>query len=102
MGDREGLNQHTPGPWTADDHYVFAGDLLIAYFDAEGVPPERGVYNTLLAAAAPDLLASIKALSAVSDGVWVQGVSDGEMKLLSDAWAAVDAAIAKAEGRHVS
>lgn len=51
-----------------------------------------------LIAAAPDLYAAAKNLSAASDAIWVK-ISDAEQTLLKRAWDAMDAAIAKAEGK---
>ncbi|WP_029002797.1 hypothetical protein [Azorhizobium doebereinerae] len=51
--------------------------------------------NTI--AAAPDLLAAAEHLSTVYDGIWVK-ISDGEAALLKEAWARMEAAIAKARG----
>ncbi|TQX91264.1 hypothetical protein EQW76_00545 [Rhizobium sp. rho-13.1] len=45
-----------------------------------------------------DLLAGIKHLSEVYDGIWAK-MSDGEMALVREAWATVEASVAKAEGR---
>lgn len=45
-----------------------------------------------------ELLAGIKRLSDVYDGIWAK-MSDGEMEIVREAWAAVEASVAKAEGR---
>ncbi len=55
-----------------------------------------------LLAAAPDLYAAAKHLSEVSDAIWIKRVSDGEMKLLSDAWDVMEAALAKADGKPLA
>jgi hypothetical protein len=89
--------KHTPGPWTAEtfvdnrpngsEHHTYR------------ITPQRGVYGSMfeadakLAAAAPDLLEAIKALSAS-----IFAPDDGRSPELSAALRMTVSAIAKAEG----
>ena len=99
-----GNASHTPGPWivfTSEDDWgcdTFVGTLTDTLFDVRpGKGPSWQDANARLIAAAPDLLAALKELSAVYSGIHVQ-ISDGEAALVHAAWAKADAAIAKAEG----
>lgn len=91
------MSAHTPGPWKAeysegDEWDVLAGESLpIAYISGWACSSVEA--NARLIAAAPDLLAALKAAR-----VFVAqraGYSDVADQTLVD----VDAAIAKAEGR---
>jgi len=88
---------HTPGPWITrgprrvdqgDDYAIVAGGEIIAEAfgrtSQNNFPPSAA--NARLIAAAPDLLAALKEVVALSDRK-------------HDAWDAARAAIAKAEGR---
>lgn len=87
---------HTAGPWTlgatsstARDHAIIAGSMVIARVNGFGYPVGEGwspesAANARLISAAPDLLAALKAVVALSDRK-------------HDAWDAAHAAIAKAE-----
>lgn len=90
------MNAHTPGPWTATGIHVFgANDEHVAKALIENDQPlDVARANARLIAAAPDLLAVLKALMADTTA----GV--GVMVLLTPALAtACHVVIAKAEGR---
>ncbi len=104
---------HTPGPWRFDevdedrDDNIAEHDHLVRYIRAEGTigalmggakyypwtPGSRA--DWVLIAAAPDLLAALKAMVASYDGLR-DVLTSGIVK---DKLAAAEAAIAKAEGR---
>jgi hypothetical protein len=110
------MSAHTPGPWVA----AFTGPHVetrhgfwkIAPVDASGRPDwDREVAataddneaNARLIAAAPDLLEALRSLFALEAvrGLWDDG-PEGEgwpSRALSQAIAAGDAALAKADGR---
>jgi hypothetical protein len=82
------MSKRTPGPWDIIDQYIIAAD--------ESVICQWGSYsdaNARLIAAAPDLLAALKALSAgLHDGI------DMKANIKAAEVRAARAAIAKAEG----
>jgi hypothetical protein len=87
------MAKHTPGPWFLDDDgRIFdtpdRGQLVaeVATADPAEPPAEEDVANARLIAAAPDLLAALEKVVAISDRK-------------HDAWDEARAAIAKAEGR---
>lgn len=89
---------HTPGPWGCDGTEVHAEHLVIcnAYrsrTDDEGnwMSSEEVEANARLIAAAPDLLASLKAIVEASQ-------FEGEVAWLEKLWPQVDAALDEAEG----
>lgn len=96
---------HTPGPWAADkeDELGFQADVLVADnrrkriaacgHDGRWMADGEAEANARLIAAAPDLLAALKAMVASYDGV-----RDILCKTVIDKLANADAAIAKAEG----
>lgn len=69
-------------------------EMVVATIDI-GADDAEEVGN--LIAAAPDLLDAAKQLSILADQIWVK-MSEEEMRLMREAWAAMDAAIAKATG----
>jgi hypothetical protein len=92
--------KHTPGPWEAENESVSAGFDMVA--DVFGATTEQRDANARLIAAAPDLLAALKALVGNDsvrylddEGPRGEGWQSNE---LAAAIAAADAAIAKAEG----
>jgi hypothetical protein len=93
--------KHTPGPWHRNIkpakkyNTVYAGrNTHVAHLDVAGLTDEQIEANCDLIAAAPSLLAALKALQTWS---WSQRWADRE----ADMWHAADAAIAKAEGKPV-
>lgn len=89
-------SKHTPGPWEYDGppHNIIvwsSPENRICFMTSDG-PTEA---NARLIAAAPDLLAALKTLSAVYDGIYVK-MSDGEMELCRRAWSEAEAALSKA------
>lgn len=103
-------NAHTPGPWESVElgqpYAAFTIAQMtgicrhVAYTATGGTPSHEEAANARLISAAPDLLAALNRLSDVYDGIYLQGISNDEMKLMKEAWAAAYVAIAKAEGRH--
>lgn len=101
------MSKPSPGPWTVSDVYqgpyvVCANNYAIAQmvkapaeFDAERLA------NARVMAAAWDLLDAAKYLSEIADVIWIQGLSNGEAAALKRGYDALDAAIAKAEGRAI-
>jgi hypothetical protein len=96
--------KHTPGPWrvflTKDGRRVIGiGELTGEGIADCGFGVWRGgsaeaIANAYLIAAAPELLAALKAAQAIRPGNW----DDDDDPDQAAAWRAVDAAIAKAEG----
>ena len=92
----QAMGKHTPGPWVLDEVVgaVYATTKEGAYvrladtFNTEDeIPEEEDAANLHLIAAAPELLAALKAIRKEYAGI-------------SDTWSkAADTAIAKAEGR---
>lgn len=101
--------KHTPGPWEADhsDIWSRSGKKFIAATmeDGEafkGVSLAEAEANARLIAAAPELLAALKACRAALDAVIEN--NDGDVfgthhNAAMDAILAADKSIAKAEGR---
>ena len=85
---------HTPGPWNVglrEDQTIFTENLRVATVEC---PRKEWKANARLIAAAPDMLAALKALHAAHrafSGSEDWGVYDDEAR------AAAEAAIAKAE-----
>jgi len=100
------MSTHTPGPWKIENGHIQQSG--IAYWQitdgADAICCNQFCYadnsdaNARLIAAAPDLLEALKRLAVISDGIYVR-MSDGEARLMREAWEKADAAIAKAEGR---
>ena len=87
----------TKGPWSAtSDGFIAApsDQMNGGYYVAQVYGPDAAE-NIKIIAAAPALLAALKTLSAVYDGIYVK-MSDGEMELCLHAWAEAEAAISKA------
>ena len=64
------MSGHTPGPWTIQGAYIGTDDVHIAQVKGEGrgVNSQRAEANSMLIAAAPDLLDALKmALEAPDD-----------------------------------
>lgn len=60
--------KHTPGPWTADAHYVHANGLR--FLAVSGCPSggeAEGEANAQLIALSPDMLAALQAIDAAYD-----------------------------------
>jgi hypothetical protein len=108
--------KHTSGPWRVDESYGIPSIIAHAYpkgatcvaivYSANGdnlqllsrVPPapdDATIANARLIAAAPDLLAALKAMVASYDGL--RDAVSGEV--VRAKLAAADAALAKAEGQ---
>jgi hypothetical protein len=94
---------HTPGPWKAAAKpssvvgwpVVSAiGRSICSVAYGESGFNGQAEANAKLIAASPDLYSALQRLSATYDGIYAQ-VSDDEAKLLKDAWAEADAALAK-------
>lgn len=89
------MSKHTPGPWVfqAHDHWLPAVVIGESVWHAGLVTgrerPGEHEANARLIAAAPDLLAALKALLP-----WVAAPPSDS----AEAWRAAQAAIAKAEG----
>lgn len=83
------MSEHTPGPWTFESGFIVSSAGRIA--DVGGVDasfdPETAEADGRLIAAAPDLLAALKAIDATVEGI------------PADVAAQMIAAIVKAEGR---
>ena len=58
------MSGHTPGPWTIQGAFIGTDDAHIAQVKGEGrgVTSQRAEANSMLIAAAPDLLAALKVL----------------------------------------
>jgi len=98
------MSKYTKGPWlAAAKPSSIVGWPVVAPRDmgrsicnvTTGHEDSEG--NALLIAAAPELLAALKRLSRLYQGIYVT-MSDGEMTACRDAWVEADAAIARAEG----
>ena len=95
---------HTPGPWQVawservetNASILGQGDQ-IAWVESHQVGEERARANARLIAAAPDLLAALRAMLASPAGV-ARPLSGDEVRSLSDAVSLARAAIAKATG----
>ena len=89
--------QHTPGPWVAHGHYVYAvsvGTVARAeWFSPKKADTETRRANARLIAAAPDLFAALRLL------VSTASTQPLDVKRLMAGFNAARAAIAKAEGR---
>lgn len=92
------MNKHTPGPWTADDYYITAGESSTAKPPhCIAVAPSGAFGNAFrpadaaLIAAAPDLLAAL--IDFVDRGEW-----DAEEVIDGSPIARAISAIAKARG----
>jgi hypothetical protein len=82
------MSAHTPGPWTANGHAVFAGEKKLC--DTDLYDLEESLANARLMAAAPDLLDACRfVLDADRGRAW-----------MSQAIKAVVDVVAKAEGRE--
>jgi hypothetical protein len=92
------VSAHTKGPLRAVKQSIYAGDRHIGSSDSPYVSFEAANANAVLWAAAPDLLIAAERLSALAEQIWVR-MSDAEMQAMRDAYAALDAAIAKATGQ---
>ena len=85
--------KHTPGPWSSESGHIHAGEgcEFYCYFTRHS-PVGRA--NARLIAAAPELLAALKAAE------YALSEQDHLLSIGIDALQAVRAAIAKAEGRE--
>ena len=96
------MSAHTPGPWCKGDSDLPVSKVAICGGDRNhptiarlvlaksvGMPIDEALANQSLIAAAPDLLAALK---------WV--ANGGARDDTPQMWTAVNAAIAKAEGRQ--
>ena len=82
---------HTPAPWDAVDDDILAGDEPIAFMPLlDGVNPTEWQANLRLVAAAPELLAALKAMVA-------RFYREGGTVLTAAEVVLAEAAIAKAE-----
>ena len=104
------MSGHTPGPWLAKFGLLGGGDRSVygRAFDGSfkyicdrvrGGSPEQAEANARLIAAAPDLLEAAKLTALhfkrMNEHTDVNFMGDDE----HECWAALNAAIAKAEGR---
>lgn len=92
--------QHTPGPWSVDGCQIVADQGAVAlglYGDIED--PDQTTANIRLIAAAPDLLAALKAAEADIVAWLTNGAHTAAEIAEDDVIRQVRAAIAKAEGR---
>jgi len=105
--------KHTPGPWIVDEddpHCVYAPDgdndpWFVAEAAYDCGPGNSGIANAAhivkcvneypgLLARAERLASAVQHLSEVSDDALVYGISDDDARLLRDAWAEINAALA--------
>lgn len=90
---QEPLGDHTPGPWVFNggDHapilHIYATDDKHVFHDVRPLPEQEA--NARLMAAAPELLAALKALLAELPNFMAKSGAVGDAR----------AAVAKAEGR---
>jgi hypothetical protein len=101
-GDQRGpMPSHTPGPWTVYiNDYAWRFDIADAathkYLVAQTASDsELDQHNAVLIAAAPDMLAALKA----TEQSWLEKVPAGPGPDEFPNWHRVRAAIAKAEGK---
>lgn len=108
------MSKHTPAPWVAVGTDIAEQADYIHLYGADGdeigaingpQESERVQANAALIAAAPDLLAALKAARPVVNAiisafgsVWVD--TDGKQQDFGARLKAIDAAIAKAEGKQ--
>jgi hypothetical protein len=85
------VSGHTPGPWTIQGAYIGTDDAHVAQVKGEGrgVNSQRAEANSMLIAAAPDLLAALEELIAEMYEFHNQN---------TEGWNMARAAIAKATG----
>ena len=93
--------KHAPGPWSIDliDQYLITSDedgLIVADIACEDRPDDELLYNSLLVAAAPDLLEALEKLADLMDAV-----ISGEYKPDSNTGQPARIAIAKARGESL-
>ncbi|MFM2091503.1 MAG: hypothetical protein RLZZ127_1992 [Planctomycetota bacterium] len=98
------MTAHTPAPWTVRTARAVVGGAVIpeigAVLDLDQRHPEVNMANARLAAAAPEMLAALKAILAFDEMSDCSSESGSWQSVgLSDAFDTVRAAIAKAEGR---
>lgn len=100
------MTQHTPGPWEARhwgaaDHEMEDGEtaFIVTAAESSGLL-SRSNADARLIAAAPDLLAALKALLPVAEAFERQASKGAGGRRGGAVFAAVRAAIAKAEGRE--
>jgi hypothetical protein len=110
--------KHTPGPWVSNGFAIEQENgpaFVIAHIEHDGDPdwPDQGIdestaeANARLIAAAPDMLAALKALDANWSEFWPLGPdvpkSDTRIAEIADdtaaIWRDIRAAIAKAEAK---
>lgn len=96
---------HTPGPWenhkwNSEEHQISAkgGTIALVSHDHSLVPEDEADANARLIAAAPDLL---EACHNAIEAYHILAITDISLRLpgFEDCLAALNAAIAKAEGR---
>lgn len=86
---------HTPGPWTADRHFIHSPTLRFVAIVSDGPQQES---DARLIASAPDLLAALE--QAEKDLAVLRTMSGGEACRIADtANRCVRAALAKAKGQ---
>ena len=85
------MSGHTPGPWTIQGAFIGTDDAHVAQVKGEGrgVTSQRAEANSMLIAAAPDLLAALSELVAESEEFHNPN---------TEGWNMARAAIAKATG----
>jgi hypothetical protein len=87
--------EHTPGPWTVNGTAIESAEFPVAYVqDDRDVPVGDWKANARLIAAAPEMYAAIKQQLQSLDG------RVGDFQGMLAAHRALDAAIAKVEGRE--
>lgn len=93
----------TPGPWWADDGAIYAqqGEMIVrvadTYNEADPIPDDEADANAALLASAPQLLASLQALTDAFPGM-VRSLPYGVPMRLAEQYDQARAAIAKATG----
>lgn len=93
--------QHTPGPWRAEGCMVYAGENRVARTwsgTQDGIPTPTMFADARLIAAAPDLLAALKAALEWLRAARADEPDDWDTSDLDDAIRMGRSAVAKAKG----
>jgi hypothetical protein len=94
--------KHSPGPWKAKHSRISNADIWIGQAELIMGNPDRTAANARLMAAAPELLAALKALTENIRDVGAHncpGFDCNRCQAPEVGWAAAYEAIAKAEGK---
>ncbi len=92
-------NKHTPGPWVVESADWWKKDNGVVRYYVRHFPPEIGMPNAQLIAAAPNLLAALKTLRLDANRLCDRCLGGTYEDDCRTAIEIADAAIAKAEGR---